>query len=134
MNKKEKSMKCTLSSWLGLLENLNMKKIRINKELDYQMHNFYSLTHEERASGCNSIDELNNISEFTNKVMSILRKNDAYKKIEMLFDEMSDKEIGKGYDINKCRSISEISEYIQVLYQETVEIKFDKSLSEYVGY
>ena len=47
---------------------------------------------------------------------------------------MSDKELNRGRDLNKCGSIKELSKELEELYKEVIEIKFDKSINEYVGY
>ena len=134
MSQKENIIKFTLSNWLGLLENLAIKKAAYNVDLDYNLKNFFTLSYEEKIWGNQLIDEINNIDEFTNKALSILRQNKSYNKINELLDEMSDKELNRGRDLNKCRSIKELSKELEELYKEVIEIKFDKSINEYVGY
>ena len=78
MSQKENIIKFTLSNWLGLLENLAIKKAAYNVDLDYNLKNFFTLSYEEKIWGNQLIDEINNIDEFTNKALSILRQNKSY--------------------------------------------------------
>ena len=129
---KKNTIDCSLSDWIGLIENLKLKLNALDKEVDKKIHTYDTLSMEDKQDGMRLLIEIQGINEFINKANSYLYKNKSYRMINVTLNNMAEIEINKSNDSSSL--LKEMSEALNNYYSEKVMIKFDKPINEYIGY
>lgn len=122
----------SLSQWIGLIENLNIKRRVLEKELSYNTKNYATLSIDDKRESDEGFHEIQNIDQFINIVEKSLKKNSTYNMLCVILEEMANAEI-KGID-NKSDFMFKESKVIAEYYKEEFTIKLDKPINEYIGY
>lgn len=129
---RKNTIDCPLSDWIGLIENLKLKRDSLDKEIDKKIHSYDELSMEEKQDGMRLLIEIQNINEFINKTNSYLIKNKNYRMISVTLNNMAEIEMKKLP--NSSELLKEMSEKLSSYYSDKIMIKFDKPIHEYIGY
>jgi len=129
---KKNTIDISLSGWLGLIQNLTLKRDFLYNQIDESTKNYDLLSIEEKKENMISLIEIQDINEFINKVNSYLIKNKTYRMIYATLHNMADIELEKLPDSSSL--LKEMSETLNDYYSEKLMIKFDKPINEYIGY
>lgn len=129
---KKNTIDYTLSEWLGLIQNLTLKRDYLYDQIDENTKKYDTLSMEEKKDNMISLIEIQDISEFINKINSYLIKNKSYRMIYATLHNMADIELEKSPDSSLL--LKEMSEKLSEYYSEKIVIKFDKPIYEYIGY
>ncbi len=129
---KKNTIDYTLSEWLGLIQNLTLKRDYLYDQIDENTKKYDILSMEEKKENMISLIEIQDISEFINKINSYLIKNKSYRMIYATLHNMADIELEKSPDSSLL--LKEMSEKLSEYYSEKIVIKFDKPIYEYIGY
>lgn len=129
---RKNTIDCPLSDWIGLIENLKLKRDSLDKEIDKKIHSYDELSMEEKQDGMRLLIEIQNINEFLNKTNSYLIKNKNYRMISVTLNNMAEIEMKKLP--NSSELLKEMSEKLSSYYSDKIMIKFDKPIHEYIGY
>lgn len=129
---KKNTIDCSLSDWIGLIENLKLKLNVLDKDVDKKIHGYDSLSMEDKQDGMRTLIEIQSINEFINKANSHLYRNKSYRMIHVTLNNMAEIEINKSKDSSFL--LKEMSETLNDYYSEKLMIKFDKPINEYIGY
>lgn len=129
---KKNTIDYPLSEWLGLIQNLTLKRDFFYEQIDESTKNYDLLSMEEKKDNVIYLIEIQNINEFINKINSYLIKNKSYRMIYATLHNMADIELEKSP--NSSVLLKEMSEKLSEYYSEKIVIKFDKPIYEYIGY
>lgn len=129
---RKNTIDCPLSDWIGLIENLKLKRDSLDKEIDKKIHSYDELSMEEKQDGMRLLIEIQNINQFLNKTNSYLIKNKNYRMISVTLNNMAEIEMKKLP--NSSELLKEMSEKLSSYYSDKIMIKFDKPIHEYIGY
>lgn len=129
---KKNTIDYPLSEWLGLIQNLTLKRDYLYDQIDENIKKYDILSMEEKKENMISLIEIQDISEFINKINSYLIKNKSYRMIYATLHNMADIELEKSP--NSSVLLKEMSEKLSEYYSEKIVIKFDKPIYEYIGY
>lgn len=118
---KKNTIDYTLSEWLGLIQNLTLKRDYLYDQIDENTKKYDILSMEEKKENMISLIEIQDISEFINKINSYLIKNKSYRMIYATLHNMADIELEKSPDSSLL--LKEMSEKLSEYYSEKIVIK-----------